>query len=66
MLELYKKMYAALVVRVDRSISSLLSIAIQEPCSREQILNAAEELRQALAEAEDMYLDGTEAEQQIN
>ena len=66
MLELYKKMYAALVVRIDRSIRSLLSIAIQEPCSREQILNAAEELRQALAEAEDMYLDGTEAEQQIN
>lgn len=60
MLELYKKMYATLVGRVDQSISDLLNIAIQGPCGRDQILKAAEELRQALAEAEDMYLDGTE------
>ena len=54
MLELYKKMYATLVGRVN--------IAIQGPCGREQVLKAAEELRQALMEAEDMYLDGTEEE----
>ncbi len=58
MLELYKKMYATLVGRVDQSISDLLNIAIQGPCGRDQVLKAAEELRQALAE--DMYLDGTE------
>ena len=62
MLELYKKMYATLVGSVDRSISDLLNIAIQGPCDREHVLKAAEELRQALMEAEDMYLDGTEEE----
>lgn len=62
MLELYKKMYATLVGRVDQSISDLLNIAIQGPCGRDQILKAAEELHQALAE--DMYLDGTEGADQ--
>lgn len=62
MLELYKKMYATLVGRVDPSINDLINIAIQGPCGREQVLKAAEELRQALMEAEDMYLDGTEEE----
>lgn len=55
-------MYATLVGRVDQSINNLINIAIQGPCGREQVLKAAEELRQALMEAEDMYLDGTEEE----
>lgn len=63
MLELYKKMYATLAGRVDRSISDLLNIAVQGPCGREQVLQAAEGLREALMEVEDMYLDGTEEEE---
>ena len=60
--ELYKKMYATLVGRVDTSIRELTSIALQEPCDRQKILLAADGLRRALWEAEDMYLEGPEGE----
>ncbi len=60
MLELYKKMYATLVGRVDTSISDLVNAAMLGPCDREQVLKIAENLRQALQEAEDMYLDAEE------
>lgn len=60
MLELYKKMYATLVGRVDTSISDLVNTAMLGPCDREHVLKIAENLRQALQEAEDMYLDAEE------
>ena len=63
MLELYKKMYATLVGRVDGSISLLTDIAAHAgPGDRQRILLAADGLRQALWEAEDMYLDAAEDE----
>ncbi len=65
----YKKTFSGVMYSSSFGVTLIaltMITTIQEPCSREQILNAAEELRQALAEAEDMYLDGTEAEQQIN
>ena len=60
MLELYKQMYATLAGRVDTSISDLAKIAMLGPCDREHVLKIAEDLRQALLEAEDMYLDAEE------
>ena len=52
MLELYKKMYATLVGRVDGSINLLTDIAAQAgPGDRQRILLAADGLRQALWEA---------------
>ncbi len=61
MLELYKKMYATLVGRVDTSISDLVNAAMLGPFDREHVLKIAENLRQALQEVEDMYLDAEEA-----
>jgi len=60
MLELYKKMYAVLAGRVDATISELADLASHETCDRQRVLLAAEALRQALLEAEETYLDGTE------
>jgi len=60
MLELYKKMYATLVGRVDTTVSELADIASHETCDRQRVLWAADSLRRALLETEEMYLDGTE------
>jgi len=60
MLELYQKMYATLVGRVDATISELADLASHETCDGHRVLLAAEALRQALLEAEETYLDGTE------
>jgi len=60
MLELYKKMYATLAGRVDAAVSELADIASHETCDRQRVLLAADALRKALLEAEDLYLDGTE------
>lgn len=60
MLELYKKMYATLAGRIDTSIDGLVNIAMVGPCDREHVLKIAEDLRRALLEAEDMYLDAEE------
>ena len=60
MLELYKKMYATLVGRVDTSISDLVNAAMLGPCDRERVLKIAEDLRRALLEAEDMFLEAEE------
>lgn len=57
MLELYKKMYATLVGRVDAIISDLADIAAGEVCDRQRVLWTAQALRQALLETEEMYLD---------
>jgi hypothetical protein len=57
MSKIYQKMYATLAGRVDTSISNLVNIAILGPCYNVQVLKIAEDLRQALMEAEDMYLD---------
>ena len=60
--DLHKTLYATLVGRVDTSISELADIASQDPCDRQRVLAVAESLRQALLEAEDMYLDADESE----
>ena len=59
---LYQKLYATLVGRVDANISELADIASQEPCDRQRVLAVTESLRQALLEAEDMYLDADDSE----
>lgn len=56
-----QKMYATLAGRVDTSIGHLVNIAMLGPCDKEHILKIAEDLRQALLEAEDLYLDADEA-----
>ena len=60
MLKLYKKMYATLAGRMDAAVSELAGIASHEVCDRQRVLVVAENLRQALLEAEDMYLDAEE------
>lgn len=60
MLDLYKKMYATLVGSVDTSIDELFAIALQAPCDPKRVLSVAENLRQALLTAEDMYLEEPE------
>ena len=57
MSSMYKKMYATLVGRVDTAICELVNTALLGPCDQEHVLKTAEDLRQALAEAEDLYLD---------
>ena len=57
MSKVYRKMYATLAGRVDTSISNLVNIAILGPCHNVQVLKIAEDRREALMEAEDMYLD---------
>ena len=64
MLELYKKMYATLLGRVDAAIGELADIALLESCDRQRVLAVAEKLRQTLLEVEDMYLDAEEARPQ--
>ncbi len=57
MLELYQKMYAILAGRADDAISALEDIAAREPWDAQSVLSVAEELRQALLEAEELYLN---------
>lgn len=56
-----QKMYATLAGRVDTFIGHLVNTAMLGPCDKEHILKIAEDLRQALLEAEDLYLDADEA-----
>lgn len=60
MSETIKKMYATLAGRVDTAISDLANTALLGPCDKEHVLKIAENLRQALLEAEEMYLDAEE------
>lgn len=55
-----KKMYATLVGRVDTAVSDLAGLALLGPCDQEHVLKIAEDLRQALLEAEELYLDAGE------
>lgn len=57
MTELYQKMYAILAGRADDAISALEDIAAREPWDAQSVLSVAEELRQALLEAEELYLN---------
>ena len=56
-----QKVSAPLAGRVDTSIGHLVNTAMLGPCDKEHILKIAEDLRQALLEAEDLYLDADEA-----
>ncbi|MCM1376791.1 MAG: hypothetical protein NC245_17080 [Muribaculum sp.] len=64
MLELYKRMYATLLGRVDAAIGELADIALLGSCDKQRVLTVAENLRQALLEVEGMYLDAEEEQPQ--
>lgn len=63
MLELYKKMYATLVGRVDTAISNLANVILLENCDRDRLLQIAKDLQQALQDVEEMYLEAEDLDE---
>lgn len=57
---IYRRMYATLVGRVDTVLDFMEERMIQQSCDRDAMQYAEECLRKALLEAEDMYLDADE------
>ena len=65
-LELYKKMYAVLVGHADDILQELAGKLTDQDCGREALMDFGEKLKQALLEAEEIYMsagdDGEEME----
>lgn len=52
----YQKMYATLVGRVDKALTQLEESMKEDSCDRFQIQSAAEILKTALLETEEMFV----------
>ena len=62
MKNIYRKMYATLAGRVDTVLNFMEERMMQQRCDWDAMHYAEECLRKALLEAEDMYLDADEEE----
>ena len=56
-LELYKRMFAKVVGEVDNVLQSLPKLLIEGDCGRDVVMELGEKLKQALLDAEEMYMD---------
>ncbi len=54
---IYRKLYATLVGHVDRTVEYMEECMVNGKCGWENWNQAAKNLRNALLEVEDMYLD---------
>lgn len=57
MLNLYKKMYASVVGNVDDTIAYIAKLLSKEKCGKEELVEVGKRLKEALLEAEDMYIE---------
>ena len=56
-LELYKKMYAKVFSETDSTLALVVGALESGDCTREKLTEVAGKLKQALLDAEDMYLN---------
>ena len=56
-LELYKRMFVMVVGEVDGVLKSLSGLLIEGDCDREVMMEIGETLKQALLDAEEMYMN---------
>ena len=55
--QIYRKMYATLVGRIDTTLNFMEESLLHRNCDWESMNQAAKQLRVALLEAEEIYLD---------
>ena len=63
-LGLYKKMYATVVGQVDDVLQKIGEALVSGDYGREKLIEVGEKLKAALLEAEEMYLDAGEDEEE--
>ena len=61
-LELYKKMYSKVVYEADRILQDLPKALTNPDCGRDELFKFGERLKQALLDAEEIYMSAEDAE----
>lgn len=56
-LELYKRMYAGIVGTVDNVLQEIGGMLMENRCDRKAVMKIGQELKKALLDTEDLYLD---------